>query len=1210
MSRRLLALALFFVSVAQAQVDTITQRIFLIGDGGELVAEQSHPVIDWLQKNVNWNDERNTAIFLGDNIYPLGLPMKGAPDYERSKHIIDYQLKPFLNKKSRAFYIMGNHDWANGKLEGWQQVRNQYNYINGLGMPNIQALPGEGCPGPIPVELNNQVVVVFVDSQWFLYIHDKPGASSTCNARSVEEFATELREIVAAHPNQLMLVVTHHPLYSFGVHGGDYTWKEHLFPLTAINPKLWIPLPVLGSIYPITRGVFGNLQDVKHPLYQTMVQTIEREMRRHPNAMVASGHDHNLQFIQKDSLFQIVTGAAAKQNRVQENREGELLYHDINNGFSVLEIHKSGKVLVKFYNINAKDLATPNYEKDLRSIIAAPNVESKDTVPNFPDSVLVAANPMLRGSGLKNLFIGKNYRNEWTTPIKVPVLDFKDLKPEKQGGGKQTRSLRVEDKDGKEWSLRSVEKFPDAAIPADLRQTFVRNIIFDGISASYPYSGLSISTFADAAGVPTLRKKLVYIPDDPRLGRFRETFKNTLVTMEERQPGTLTKTDNTDEVVLKLAKDNDDHIDQVSVLKARLLDNFYMDFDRHEGQWEWSTRDTGKGKIYYAIPKDQDQAFFTNQGIIPYFVRKPWISPELQGFKAKASNIKTFNKPARNFDRFFLNELSRDVWERQIDTFLSRMTDDVIEKAMQQQPRETRAFDYDKIVNTLKERRNHFRNDMMEYYSFLSQQVNIVGSNQRELFVLDKQPGDKLHVTVHKIDKNNAIATSMYNRVFDGNETKELMIYGLEGNDSFVVKGVPNSIKVRMIGGSGDDHFVNESNEGKGVRVYDVTFEENKFSGNEAGFLKRINADPRNNEYNRLSYKYGYFNPGIQYGYNVDDGLFLGLKGEVVTQGFRKEPFATRHIFRAAHALRTSSYYFAYEGDFTRAVGNKDLLIRGNLRAPVNVTNFFGLGNNTVFDKSQPGGDRYYRARYNIGNLSFLLRRQLQSWMRINYGLAFQYFDINNSENDDKFLGQSVLSGVDNATLYKPKMYVGPAFLLDINSRNNPNLPTRGFLLDAGARSLIGLNGQSNRVTQLHWDMSVVASFEPRAIAVYALRLGVGHNIGAFEIPQAQYLSGTENLRGYRRNRFAGRTMLFNNAEIRIRLAEFSTFLFPGSLGILGFHDIGRVWQDGEENKGRWHNGYGGGIWIAPIKRWVVTGSLAFSKEEKALPYFSIGYRF
>ncbi|HVF96774.1 MAG TPA: hypothetical protein VM871_05615, partial [Flavisolibacter sp.] len=82
----------------------------------------------------------------------------------------------------------------------------------------------------------------------------------------------------------------------------------------------------------------------------------------------------------------------------------------------------------------------------------------------------------------------------------------------------------------------------------------------------------------------------------------------------------------------------------------------------------------------------------------------------------------------------------------------------------------------------------------------------------------------------------------------------------------------------------------------------------------------------------------------------MDDGIFLGIRGEVVSQGFRKEPFSTRHVFRAAHALRNSSYYFGYEGDFTKAVGNKDLLIRGDLRAPVNVTNFFGIGNNTVYD--------------------------------------------------------------------------------------------------------------------------------------------------------------------------------------------------------------------------------------------------------------------
>jgi hypothetical protein len=1209
MRRVFLVLANLFTLIAQAQRDTITQRIFLIGDGGELV-NGKHPVMDWLQKNVNWNDERNTAIFLGDNIYPLGLPMKGAPTYEEAKKIIDYQLNPFLNKKSKAYFIMGNHDWENGKLGGWQQVRNQYDYINSLGMTNIQALPGEGCPGPMAVDLNNQVVVVFVDSQWFLYIHDKPGPSSTCNARSVDEFATELREIVAAHPNQLMLIVTHHPMYSFGVHGGDYTWKEHLFPLTAVNPKLWIPLPVIGSIYPISRGVFGNLQDVKHPLYQTMVETIEREIKNHPNAMIASGHDHSLQLIKKDSLFQIVSGSGSNLSRVKENREGQLLFQDLTHGFALLEVAKSGNVVSKFYNINSKDLSTANFVMNLRPIVSAPNIVAKDTVPNFPDSVLIAANPRLKGSFFKNLFIGKNYRKEWTTPVTVPVLDFSEITPERQGGGKQTRSLRVTDKNGKEWSLRSVEKFPDAAIPADLRQTFVRNIVIDGISASYPFGGLSVEPLAKAAGVPTLRKRLVYIPDDPRLGRFRSTFKNMLATMEEILPGDVEDTDNTDKIILDLAKDNDDHIDQLSVLKARLLDNFYMDFDRHEGQWEWGERDTGKGKIYYAIPKDQDQAFFINQGIIPLFVKKPWISPELQGFEEKADNIKTFNKPARNFDRFFLNELSRQTWELYIDSFLLKMTDKAIEDALMRQPKEIRGFSFNRIANTLKERRKHFKKDMLEYYDFLSKEVSIVGSNQRELFVLDKLPDNKMRVTVHKIDKNNVIATKMYDRLFDKEETKELMIYGLEERDSFLVRGGYSGIKVRIIGGPGDDHFVNESTEGKNIRVYDVTFEENKFSGNEGGFLKRITPDPRNNEYNRLSYKYGYFNPSIQYGYNVDDGLFLGVRGEVVTHGFRKDPFSTRHVLRAAHALRTSSYFFGYEGDFTRTFGNRDLLIRADVRAPINVSNFFGFGNNTVYNQNAPGGDRYYRARYNISNLSVLLRKQLQSWMRINYGLAFQYFDINRSENQDKFLGNNVLNGIDQTTLYSPKMYAGPQFLLDINSRNNPNLPTRGFLLNAGARSLIGLNEQSNRVTQLHWDMSVVASFEPQAIAVYAVRLGVGHNIGAFEIPQAQYLSGTENLRGYRRNRFAGRTMLFNNAEVRIRLAEFSTFLFPGSLGIHLFHDIGRVWMDNEENKGRWHNGYGGGIWVAPIKRWVVSASLAHSKEENLIPYFSIGFRF
>src|SRR5690606_6358470 len=118
----------------------------------------------------------------------------------------------------------------------------------------------------------------------------------------------------------------------------------------------------------------------------------------------------------------------------------------------------------------------------------------------------------------------------------------------------------------------------------------------------------------------------------------------------------------------------------------------------------------------------------------PKFIRKPWFAPELQGFRAKAYNIKTFNRAARNFDRTFLNELDASHWQQQIDSFLATMTDEVIERAMLQQPAEVQPYAAKKIAETLKERRRYFSKEMMEYYRFISKIVTITGTNQREQF--------------------------------------------------------------------------------------------------------------------------------------------------------------------------------------------------------------------------------------------------------------------------------------------------------------------------------------------------------------------------------------------------------------------------------------------------------------------------------------------
>lgn len=1207
-------IALFFTlslyTAATAQIDSINQRVFLVGDAGELLGNKQ-PVIEWIKLHANMDDPKNTVLFLGDNVYPLGLPMEGEPTYAESKKILDAQIDLVRGKKAKAFFVLGNHDWKNGKLGGWQQAINQEDYINGLEQSNIQALPQEGCPGPIAVELSDKVVTVFIDSQWFLYVHEKPGPGSSCNAKTTDEFATELNEIVAMHPNQLLIVAMHHPIYTYGIHGGDYGWKEHIFPFTAAYPNLWIPLPVIGSIYPITRGIFGSLQDVRHPLYRDMADIIEKAMKQHPNPVHVAGHEHSLQLVVNDSIPYIVSGSGINLSRVKEkNRKGTLLFSSVaEQGFALLEIRKSGAVETKFYTTSSAGLDHPVFSQRLDTVKVLPEKVSKDSIPVLPDSSTVVANSQLKGNAVKKLFMGKNYRQEWTTPVTVPVLDLGKeqggMIPEKQGGGRQTRSLRVEDKSGKEWSLRSIQKFPEAAIPPDLRSPFAIDLVEDGISASYPYASLSTGPLADAVGVPNLRRKLMFIPDDPRLVRFRSTFKNTLSVLEEREPAGVGKTYDTDELVLRLAKDNDDHVDQQQVLKARLLDNFYMDFDRHEGQWNWATRDTGKGKIYYAIPKDQDQAFFTNQGIIPWFARQPNLVPELQGFRAKARNIKTFNRPARNFDRFFLNELDEQDWSLRIDTFLSKMTDDVIETALLRQPEEIRNFHANELASTLKERRKYFKDDMMKYYNFISKEVSIVGTNQKEFFVIDKMEGGKVHVTVNKIDKQGQVSSKIYDREFDPAVTKELRIYGLEDNDSFLLKGGTTPIKVRMVGGPGKDNFINNGNGGN-VIVYDVTFEENNFSGNVDGLRKRLSADPRNNQYNRIFYQYNVLNPGLVLAYNIDDGFFLGGKFSYTTHGFRKEPYATRHDLAIGHALRTASWFFRYQAEIIGALGRNDLLLRADVRAPINVTNFFGYGNNTTLNTDD---FLHFRTRYNIITASALARRQLQSWMRVYGGPVFQYFKLPREENFGKFIDNTSANGLDPATLYLPKSYLGAEATLDINSKNNQVIPTRGFVLDAGVRQFFGLNRQSHALTQVRWDMSIFASFVPRSVYVFATRFGYYRNFGDFEFPQANYLSGTENLRGYRRNRFAGRTMAFNNTELRLKLGNFTTYLFPGSLGVLLFHDVGRVWMDGQKSN-RWHNGYGGGLWISPTQRFVITASIAHSKEEKALFYASFGFQF
>lgn len=1174
-----------------AQGDRVIQRIYLVGDAGEL-SNGKHPVCDWLKTHVDWNDTSNVLVYLGDNVYPLGMPAAGSKDYEEAKKILDYQVSVVAGKNAKAFFVPGNHDWRRGRPGGLDQERNESSYINGLGLRNVSMLPADGCPGPVDVQVGEKVVLVCMDSQWWLEEeNERPGALSDCAFKDPKSVLTALKDIVSSYPDKLIILAMHHAFYTHGEHGGYYTLKQHIFPLTDASPGLFIPLPLIGSIYPIARGVFGNVQDTRNPRYKDLIEGVEDVIRKSHNVIHVSGHEHTLQLLEHDSTFYVVSGAGSKHTRVKKGSNSLFAHEGV--GYAVIEVAESGKTAAKFYEVGGNEL----YSAALPSVPAHETVS--EAVAKFPDSMTVVAyNGFEAGAG-KRFWLGANYRKEWAAPVTVPVFDMTGWKPLQRGGGKQTRSLRLKNADGTEYVLRGVQKYiKDDALPQALQGTaLVKDLVTDGVSASYPYAALSIPPMAQALNIPHANPRLVYVPDDPRLGKFRTDFANLFCLIEEREPGNGKKTSNTDDVEKKIKEDNDNVIDQKAVLRARSLDMFVMDFDRHEDQWRWLSEDNGKGKTYSPVPRDRDQPFFINEGVLPWVAGSAFVAPQLQGFKVKARNFNTFNFNARNFDHNYLTEPTEQDWRDAARAVLGVMTDSMIDGALHLQPGPVQSYSMQSIIDKLKARRKYYEGELVSYYKFLARTVSVYGSDKKELFDVARADDGTVTVVVYKISKDGDTSKKLYERRFLGSETKEVRLYGQGGDDQFRVHGTGGGgIVVRMIGGPGEDHFDNASGAGAGkTKIYDLSTEKNTFSG-DGHYRKFLSDDPSVNAINKLGFKYNVLTPFINVGYNPDDGVFLGAQFWYTTQGFHKEPYKQLHYFSLIHALSTKAYVFRYNFEAIDAIGKVDLLAHIIARAPENTINFFGLGNGTIYDKTPKEGIRYYRARFNQYDGDLQLRKRLGSVFQLAAGPAFEYVSLDSTDNKDRYINRTDQNGLDRTTLYQSKSYVGGKATAVVDNRNSKINPSRGIYWETNFSGYGGLNDVSHRFSQLNSDLSLFLSFNSRANVVIATRVGYGKTFGDFEFYQAQFLGATDNLRGYRKFRFAGDQAFYHNIDLRIKLAEFRTYLFPGSFGLQLFNDVGRVWLKGEKNDS-WHDGYGGGIWISPLKRFVFTASYGQGNE-------------
>lgn len=1156
----------------------VAHTIFLVGNTGAPAQASAGSKLTLLQKQLGPAGKASSVVFIGNTFYPRLLPRENTSQRAPAEQSLMAQLAVLKNYAGRIYIIPGDHELKKDKDNADRLARDQERFIqNYLQNENI-FIPPSGCPGPAEIEVSDDIMLLLLDTKWFLPRSPQVNEDLGCGSTRPSEALAQIDDLLKNNPQKQVVIASH----------------------------------ISQAMRPYE--------------YRYMRKTFAEIYRQHSGLIYAEGNSPTLQYAWQDSINYLSTGLHSFT--IKANKKLRPVFSRSETGFAKLIFYKNGEAWLEFWTDGAGTAPEGRmvYRRLLmkKATLAQLNARIKPAPAlNYADSmVTVNASNLYKVSKFKRWLLGENYRREWLTPVTLPVFDVGKekggLKVVQRGGGFQTRSLRLADKNGKEFVLRSVEKYPIEAIPRALRRTIAADIVKDQISASHPYAPLVVPTLAKAAGIYYTNPRYVFIPDDPRLGEFRVGLANTIALFEERpdddesqspQFGNSKKVYSTAKVLEKLQEDNDDVVDQKAVVRARLFDFFIGDWDRHEDQWRWASfeKESGKGKIYRPIPRDRDMTFFINQGLIPNIASRKWIMPKIQGFDEGLRDVAGFNFNARYFDRTFLTGLSLADWQAVAADLQNRLTDKTIATALEQLPPPIYNIRGREAVELLKARRERLLKDATDYYKFLATAVDVVGSDKTERFEVIRQDDEHTQVEVYKISKDDEVKQILYSRVFKTSETREIRLYGLGGDDVFTVNGeVTKGILVRIIGGEGHDQVTDNSRVKRGGRktvVYDTA------TGNDLKLAQETknrtsDKDKDINEYDRKAFQYNHLAPLASIEYNKDDGLFLGGGFLARTHVFREKPFATSHRLAANYALATESFLFNYKGYFTRALGIFDLDVDLDVKTRNFSDNFFGLSNESVYNREF--NINYYRYRSQRHSLNVLLGRRWGKYQHFLFGPSYQLADVQHAPG--RYLEQFAPSDISPNDPYARKQYAGLLVSYRLDSRDNHTLPSRGVYFQTTVKGYKGTNRSSADYSGVNSEFALYKTVRIPFKVTLAGRIGGGTNFGDFEFFQANTLDGLYNVRGYRRSRFAGRSSFYNNLEARIRLFSFQTYLFPGEAGIMGFHDTGRVWNDHEKSTA-WHNGYGGGFWIAPVNLVIITGGYMISDENR-LPMISAGFLF
>ncbi|WP_430410450.1 metallophosphoesterase [Kordia sp.] len=1150
-------LLLFFVFTCHAQQDSntlpnkeVSHTFYATGNLGINNTNENNTVINAL-KNGMQKDGNSTLLLLGNNASKNGF----SKDDAIGKRTIDSYATMLKSFSDRIVIIPGYTDWQNGL----KSLKAQEDYLEKVFKNKNIFQPEKGCPIE-KIEINDDVDLLILDSQWALQDWDNiPNINDHCDIKNKTEFYVEVEHEIVKSQGKTVLIAVYHPIASYGKYGNSFSF--------GINPQ--------------------KLNNKYYKEYSDRLLTIAQQSK---NVVFLSGHEQNMQFIVDKNIPVIISGAGGEIEDAKKGKKSKAAINE--NGFTKIIEYKDGSMWMAFYGAS-NNFSSPLFASEVIAPAETATISeyNEEKTPQYVNASIYKPEELDR-SGFYKMLWGQHFREDYKTPIhiKTALLDtlYGGLSIMRKGGGHQTNSLRLETKDGREFAMRSAKKsalrfiqyfiFKTEYLEPDVEDTYFIQLLQDYWTTANPYGSLTIGDMADALNIYHANTELYYIPKQKALGIHNEDYGDKIYFIEERitdghkdvaSLGNTNKIESTTKLLEKLRKKDKIEINEALYIRSRLFDNIIGDWDRHADQWRWAVQEQKNGiDLYEPIPRDRDQVFSDFDGFM--LGALTILSPPMrfmQRYDGTYNSTKWFNDAGDDVDLAVLTNHTQEDWLREARFIKENLTEEVINKAFRNFPKEIDQKKVERTRKALLGRLAKVEENAVNLYEYLRSCVLITGTDKKDHFVITRKPNGITNVSGFRMKKGK-MSTKFWDVDYDKSVTNELWIYGLDDEDIFEVNGESNKyIKIKIIGGQNNDTYI--VNNKRNLRVFDQKSKPNTFKN---AVSKTLTDDYDLNTYYFKKNRRDIQNTLPIIASNPDDGLKIGAVFNYTKNSLYRNPFTAKHSLSAVFITETSGVEIDYSGEFANIFEKVNLGINAGYTSSSYTNNFFGFGNETVNLEDEFDLD-FNRVRLQTLYFSPSLIFRGYYGSEIKVGVSYESIEAEN------IAGRFIETAAVNPEVFNGQDFFGIEASYEYKNFDNEAMPKSGigFKLTAGYKANFD---EDRSFPYIIPEIRLTKKIDKRGILVFATKVKAHFNLSnEFEFHQAASIGDGNGLRGFRQERFSGKSSFYHNSDVRLLCGKIRNAFIPIAYGFYGGFDYGRVWLD-TDNSSKWHTSPGGGVFF------------------------------